>query len=175
MEFQDSRSLPISTRSSKAAQHYRDGADLLLSAWPGTVETLARATEADPAFALAEAALARAFAVRAQPHEAKRHIEKAAGLVEAQGTDREKSHVATLALAIGGQSAKALDSALAHTDRWPRDTVGKVAAKRGVKTLALTHHRPRADGAMLEVLAEEVAKDFSGRIVIGQDLTEIDV
>ncbi len=55
------------------------------------------------------------------------------------------------------------------------DTVGKVAAKAGVKTLVLTHHRPRADGAMLEVLAEEVAKDFSGRIVIGQDLTEIDV
>lgn len=123
MRFQDSRGLPISTRSSKAAQHYRDGVDLLLSAWPGTVETLARAAEADPTFALAEAALARAFAVRAQPHEAKRHIEKATGLVEAQGTDREKSHVATLALAIGGQSAKALDNALAHTDRWPRDAI----------------------------------------------------
>ena len=123
MGFQDSRGLPISTQSSKAAQDYRDGVDLLLSAWPGAVETLTEAAEADPAFALAEAALARAFAVRAQPHRAKQHIEKATELVEVEGTDREKSHVATLALAIAGEGARALDSALAHTDRWPRDTI----------------------------------------------------
>lgn len=55
------------------------------------------------------------------------------------------------------------------------DTVGRIAAAAGVKTLALTHHRPRRDDAMLNVLAEEVARDFSGRIVIGADLTEIDV
>jgi ribonuclease Z len=55
------------------------------------------------------------------------------------------------------------------------DTVGKIAARNRVKTLVLTHHRPRRDDAMLDVLAEEVVRDFSGRIVIGRDLTEIEV
>jgi ribonuclease Z len=55
------------------------------------------------------------------------------------------------------------------------DTVGKIAARANAKTLVLTHHRPRKDERMLEVLADEVARDFTGRIVIGSDLTEIDV
>jgi ribonuclease Z len=53
------------------------------------------------------------------------------------------------------------------------DTVGRIAAECGVKRLVLTHHRPRADGSMLEVLAEEVARDFGGEILIGRDLMEI--
>lgn len=55
------------------------------------------------------------------------------------------------------------------------DSVGKIAARANVRTLVLTHHRPRQDDRMLDVLAEEVAQDFSGRIIIGNDLTEIDV
>ena len=55
------------------------------------------------------------------------------------------------------------------------DSVGKIAARAGVKTLVLTHHLPRKDESVMQVLAEEVARDFSGRIVIGRDLTEIDL
>ena len=55
------------------------------------------------------------------------------------------------------------------------DTVGKIAARANAKTLVLTHHRPRQNDRMLDVLAEEVARDFSGRIIVGHDLTEIDV
>jgi len=55
------------------------------------------------------------------------------------------------------------------------DTVGKIAARARAKTLVLTHHRPRRDERYLEVLAEEVARDFSGRIVVGRDLTEVEV
>ena len=55
------------------------------------------------------------------------------------------------------------------------DSVGKTAARANAKTLVLTHHRPRKDERMLEKLAEEVARDFSGRIVVGEDLAEIDV
>jgi ribonuclease Z len=55
------------------------------------------------------------------------------------------------------------------------DTVGKTAARAGAKTLVLTHHRPRKDASMLTALAEEVARDFSGKIIIGHDLTEIEV
>ena len=55
------------------------------------------------------------------------------------------------------------------------DTVGKTAAHANAKALVLTHHRPRKDERMLEALAEEVARDFSGRIIIGEDLMEIDL
>lgn len=123
MAHADSRDLPLSTGSGEAAALYREGVDLLLSAWPGAVETLRRATAADPGFALAHAALARAHAVRAEPEDAKRQIARAVDLVRLQGTDREKSHVETLALAIAGQSARALDRALAHVETWPRDVI----------------------------------------------------
>ena len=55
------------------------------------------------------------------------------------------------------------------------DSVGKIAARANAKTLVLTHHKPRKDAHMLERLADEVARDFTGRIVVGSDLTEIDV
>lgn len=53
------------------------------------------------------------------------------------------------------------------------DTVGKIAAECGVKRLVLTHHRPNQPQAMLDVLAEEVARDFSGPVVIARDGMEI--
>lgn len=123
MAHADSRGLAISTQSAEAAQLYREGVDLLLSAWPGAVETLRRAIEADPAFALAHAALARAFAIRAQPAEARASIATASDLVARNGTPRERSHIATLTFAVTGQAAKALPAALAHIDTWPRDVV----------------------------------------------------
>jgi hypothetical protein len=95
----------------------------MLSAWPGAAETLVKAIEADPDFALAHAALARVQAIRAQPTEARAGIALAAELVARNGTPREKSHVETLALAITGQSSKALTSALSHADNWPRDVI----------------------------------------------------
>jgi ribonuclease Z len=55
------------------------------------------------------------------------------------------------------------------------DTVGKIAAKAGVKKLALTHHRPRTDDAMLDALLADVRKDYSGPVVLGEDLTRIEV
>jgi ribonuclease Z len=54
-------------------------------------------------------------------------------------------------------------------------TVGKTAARAKAKTLVLTHHRPRKDDRMLQTLADEVARDFAGRIIVGADLMEIEV
>jgi ribonuclease Z len=54
-------------------------------------------------------------------------------------------------------------------------SVGKTAARANVKTLVLTHHRPRKDERLLQTLVEEVARDFSGRIIVGEDLMEIEV
>lgn len=122
VEF-DSRGLPISSNSRLAASCYRNGVDLLLSAWPGAEEELRHSVEHDPQFALAHAALARLYAIKGEPALARDSIAAAQEIVARNGTPREVSHVAALALAVTGQSAKALQAALAHLDRWPRDVL----------------------------------------------------
>ncbi|TNB81498.1 tetratricopeptide repeat protein [Pseudomonas sp. Fig-3] len=119
----DRYSLPLSTSSEVAAERYRTGVDLLLSLWPGVAQTLDEAIAADPDFALPLAARARFHAVRAEVTQAKAKIAKAMELVQINGTERERSHVQVLSLAINGQPAKALAGALEHTDRWPLDIV----------------------------------------------------
>lgn len=49
------------------------------------------------------------------------------------------------------------------------DQVGKVAAA-GAKTLVLSHLTQRTDSAELQRV---VAKDFGGRIIVGEDLAEV--
>jgi hypothetical protein len=56
----DRYGLPISTSSEAAREAYIAGCDGVLTAWHGDSAHLARAVEADPDFALAHAALARA-------------------------------------------------------------------------------------------------------------------
>ncbi|HEY4546153.1 MAG TPA: tetratricopeptide repeat protein [Pedomonas sp.] len=119
----DNYGLPLSTASDKAARLYRDGVALMLAAWPGAAETLDTALEADPDFALAHAARARLHAMRAEPGEAHARIVIARQKVASKGSEREQSHVEALALAITGQSQKALEHALTHAERWPQDTV----------------------------------------------------
>src|SRR3954468_20868499 len=108
----DHRRLPLSTTSDLAAEHYREGVDLLLSAWPGAAEALDGAIAADPGFALAHAARARLHAIRAEPAKAREQIAAAAALVAQRGSERERSHVETLSLAIRGKSKEALRHAL---------------------------------------------------------------
>lgn len=119
----DSRGLPISIGSPQAAAQYRRGVDLLLSAWPGAENALRQAIEHDPQFALAHAALARLHAINAEPTQARARIATALEVVARNGSPREISHVSTLALAVTGQSAKALESALVHLNEWPRDVL----------------------------------------------------
>ncbi|KFG67308.1 tetratricopeptide repeat protein [Microvirga sp. BSC39] len=119
----DSRGLPLSTTSDIAAERYRHGVDLLLSAWPGAAEVLEEAIAADPDFALAHAARARLHAIRSELAKAKARIATAEEIVARRGTERERSHVTVLSLAINGLSAQALERALAHADAWPRDVL----------------------------------------------------
>ncbi len=52
--------------------------------------------------------------------------------------------------------------------------VGKVAARAGVKTLVLTHIREKSR-AMMRALEEDVRRDFSGRLIVGEDLMRVDI
>src|SRR6516162_7454698 len=101
---EDRYGLPLSTDSASAASAYREGVDLMLSAWPGAAEAFERAIDADPDFGLPHAARAR---------------EKVAH----RGTMRERGHVETLALAVEGNLPAALSSALGHLENFPRDAV----------------------------------------------------
>ena len=121
MARQDSRGLPLSTVSDSAAAHYREGVALMLAAWPGAGQALEAAIGDDPEFALAHAARARLLAMSAEPVEARAAIATAEEIVAKHGDERERSHVSVLSLAVGGQSAKALERALVHIDAWPLD------------------------------------------------------
>jgi ribonuclease Z len=48
------------------------------------------------------------------------------------------------------------------------DTVGRIATEANVRTLVLTHHRPKPE-ALLQQMRDDVARDFSGKILIGHD------
>lgn len=121
MAFEDRYGLPISTSSEAAADAYRQGVDLMLSAWPGAEQALDAAIAADGDFALAHAARARMHLIYADMPPAQAKAAKARELIARNGTEREKSHVEILALTTEGQPVKALELALAHLDRWPRD------------------------------------------------------
>ena len=59
MGQEDRYGLTLSTNSAEAAADYREGVDLLLSAWTGAAEAFDRAIAADPDFALAHIARGR--------------------------------------------------------------------------------------------------------------------
>ncbi|APQ10258.1 tetratricopeptide repeat protein 38 family protein [Pseudomonas oryzihabitans] len=117
----DRYGLPLSTASTKAADAYRTGMDLLLSLWPGAAEALDEAIALDPDFALAHAARARLFLIDNQAGAARQAIALAQRLVERRGTERERSHVQVVRALVAGEFARALQGALEHADRWPRD------------------------------------------------------
>jgi len=120
---EDRYGLPLSTNSPEAAEAYRDGIDLMLSAWPGAAEAFDRALAADPDFALAHIARARIHSFYQQGEAARKEAAAARELVTRRDTARERSHVETLALAVEGNLPAALSSALNHLESFPRDAV----------------------------------------------------
>ena len=123
MALEDRYGLPLSTTSDQAASAYREGVDLMLAGWTGTAETLERAIAADPDFALAHIARARVHAFYQQGDLARQKAALARELVAKRGTERERSHVETLALAIEGRLPDAIAAMSEHIESWPRDAV----------------------------------------------------
>jgi hypothetical protein len=121
--YQDRYGLPLSTNSPEAAEAYRDGIDLMLSAWPGAAEAIDRALAADAEFALAHVARARIHSFYQQGEAARKAAAAARELVARRGSERERGHVETLALAVEGNLPAALSSALRHLESYPRDAV----------------------------------------------------
>ena len=71
----------------------------------------------------------------------------------------------------GVRTAETIDSVASYHTL--SSDVGKVAAKAGVKWLALTHFVP--PDCDTDALGKEVATDFSGKVTMGEDLMTLDV
>ena len=118
----DRYGLTLSTQSAEAAAAYRDGAERLLTLYPGAPDAFDRAIAADPGFALAHAGKARAEAMRFDMPAARAAIAVAQSLASG-ATEREASHIGLFALMLSGQSAAALDAVYAHLKAWPLDAL----------------------------------------------------
>lgn len=71
-------------------------------------------------------------------------------------------------------NAKRLREHLMASHTLPAD-VGKLAHQAGIKTLVLSHFVPGDDASITDAhWAEDVKKEFKGRIIVGRDLLEID-
>ncbi|QIO36663.1 tetratricopeptide repeat protein [Bradyrhizobium sp. 1(2017)] len=123
MTLEDRYGLPLSTSSHEAASAYREGVDLMLAGWTGTAEALERAIATDPDFALAHIARARVHAFYQQGDLARAKAAVARELVARRGTERERAHVETLALAIEGRLPEAIAAMREHVASWPRDAL----------------------------------------------------
>ena len=120
--LEDRYGLALSTASARARDAYVRGTDGILAATAGVERDLAEAIEADPRFALAHAALARAHFIVAKVPEARAAAARARELA-AQATPREQAHVHALALAIEGKPVEALAATRAHLAQHPRDAM----------------------------------------------------
>ncbi len=118
--MKDRYGLELSTTSSEARDAYVDAIDRMLAADGGVEETLARATGADPDFALAQIAVARQHQLMARGKEARDVAEKATELAAA-ATPREQRHVEILANLISGQVPRSLELTREHLVDHPRD------------------------------------------------------
>jgi len=118
----DRYGLHLSTASQAARDAYLAGADCILAGTAGWREHLGRAIAADPAFAVAQVALARGLFLDAEIKPAREAAARARELA-AGATPREQSHVDAIALALEGKPVESLAATRAHVVEWPRDAM----------------------------------------------------
>ena len=146
----DRYGLPLSTTAA-ARDAYVAGVDGVLTASAGVEEHLGRALAADPGFALAQIALARALLLTAKVPLAREHAARARQLA-AGATPRERSHVNALALAIEGNPVGSLAAIRAHLAEHPRDAM-VLAPVTGVFGLIGFSGRQEREPELYEFLA----------------------
>jgi tetratricopeptide (TPR) repeat protein len=118
----DRYDLPLTTASDRAAAHYLDGVDRMLSAWHGAGEAFDQAIAEDPGFALAHIARARVHQLNMEGAEARALTAQARELA-ANATMREIRHIEITAAVIEGKARLAVGDAEAHLDEYPRDAL----------------------------------------------------
>ena len=122
MSHEDRYGLPLTTESPRAVDAYVDGVDRLLAVQPGADRCFRLAIDADPGFALAHIALARTQQLRLEAAEARATASRARAFAGGV-TPREKGHLETIARAIEGDAAGALEAVRAHCGTYRRDAL----------------------------------------------------
>ena len=120
--IKDRYGLELSVGSGAVRDDYVAAVDCIFAATVGAEEHLGRAIEAEPDFALAHVALARAHFILAKVPEARAAAARARELA-ARATPREQGHVNAIALAIEGKPVESLAATREHLLRYPRDAM----------------------------------------------------
>lgn len=155
----DRYDLPITTSSQQALDAYIAGADGVLMAGASDKADLRRAIAADPDFALAHIALARASFIVADVATAREGVAKARALAS-RLTPREQSHINALALAMEGKPVDAYAATREHLATYPRDAM-VAAPATGVFGLIGFSGRQGREPEQLEFL-EPLRKHLAG-------------
>lgn len=169
----DRYGLPISTTSTTARDAYIAGSDCVLSAEAGAEGHLTRAIEADPDFALAHMALARAHFLVANVAEARKAAARARDLAP-RASAREQGHVNALCLAIEGKPVEAFAATREHLLAHPRDAL-VAAPATGVFGMIGFSGRQDREGeqvAFLEALKTHYGDDWWFQMVYAFALEE---
>jgi hypothetical protein len=181
----DRYDLPLTTTSGRAAAHYRDGVDCMLSAWHGAEDAFDQAIAADPGFALAHIGRARLHQLNMEGGKARAMAAQARELA-AGGTSREKNHVEIMAAVIESKPKAAVTGAEAHLEEYPRDAQ-VLSILLGAFGLYAFSGRPDHDAAKLAICerhARHYGEDWwftsylgwshteAGNLSIGRTLSE---
>lgn len=172
--FEDRYGLPITTSSADARDAYVAGVDCVLSAAHDDTDHLADAVAADPEFAVAHAAFARARFVLADVATARKAAATARTLA-ANTTEREQSHVDALCLAIEGKPVEALAATHAHLSRFPRDAMVAAPATGVFGLIGFSGRQGREPEqvAFLEALRPHLQGDWWFQSVLAFALEEV--
>ncbi len=157
--YTDRYGLELSTCSSVAVAHYVRGVDLLLSQAPGADIEFEAALSADPAFAMAHAALARVHQSWGRAAQARTAIAAATSTsTTVSVARREQQHIAILSTLIDGNATQALRLLLEHLDEFARDALALGMALGAFGLLAFSG-RPDHDAVRLG-LSERMAPAY---------------
>jgi tetratricopeptide (TPR) repeat protein len=150
--MRDRAGLTVTTGAVTALEAYDRGSEALLGWDRGALDHFRSAATHDPALALAHAGAGVCLFLDERFDEARTALETARHAVTSQ-SDRERSHVESLALLVTNKPADAERAMRAHLDAYPRDLVvlqrlyfiwfwqGRFAEMLGLTT-ALTRHSP---------------------------------
>ncbi len=147
--IRDRYDLPLTTTSERAAAHYRDGMDYMLSAWHGAEDAFDRAIQEDADFALAHIARARLHQLNMQGKQARAMAAQAVQL-GATASPRERQHIQIMADVIESRPKVAVSGAEAHLEEYPRDAL-VLSVLLGAFGLYAFSGRPDHDAAKLAV------------------------